>query len=284
MTALQRPARGLELVDGIRRTLAAARTVDGLLAAAAAQAREVGGYGRALVLDVADGRLSAEITAELGHEASDALRRRALAAPIAIGGDSLEADLARGAAPGRSAYSVIERALDLEDAVIVPVTPENVPVALLVADAPGPRPEGEGLLAVIAHFAALQLTALVLRTRVDELSTEIRYLTASAHALLHEAQHAPISLPRDHGQGLAFAQIGMIQGRRRQDDGLLTPREREIMEQVVAGRSNSEIAAELHLSADTVKTHVGRLLRKLGATNRVGAVVAYLERTREDAP
>lgn len=49
----------------------------------------------------------------------------------------------------------------------------------------------------------------------------------------------------------------------------LTDREREVAVAVGGGLSNAEIAASLHLSVPTVKTHVSRLLDKLGATNRV---------------
>ncbi|HEY1642747.1 MAG TPA: response regulator transcription factor [Streptosporangiaceae bacterium] len=58
--------------------------------------------------------------------------------------------------------------------------------------------------------------------------------------------------------------------------GELTPREREVLEQIAAGRSNAEIAAALHLSVATVKTHVSRLLAKLDCRDRAQlVVVAY---------
>lgn len=53
----------------------------------------------------------------------------------------------------------------------------------------------------------------------------------------------------------------------------LTPREREVAAAVARGRSNADIAAELFLSLATVKTHVGRVLQKLGVDNRVQAAV-----------
>lgn len=53
----------------------------------------------------------------------------------------------------------------------------------------------------------------------------------------------------------------------------LTPREREVFGHIAQGRSNPEIAIDLFLSEATVKTHVGHILSKLGARDRVQAVV-----------
>lgn len=57
-------------------------------------------------------------------------------------------------------------------------------------------------------------------------------------------------------------------------DDLLSPRERHVLDLLAEGRSNKEIARELGVSANTVKTHLANLYAKLGARRRTEAVAA----------
>jgi DNA-binding NarL/FixJ family response regulator len=71
-----------------------------------------------------------------------------------------------------------------------------------------------------------------------------------------------------------FARTAPAPDRRLTD---LTPREFDVLTLIARGLTNPEIAAQLVLSEATVKTHVRRVLSKLGARDRVGAVILAYE-------
>ncbi len=72
--------------------------------------------------------------------------------------------------------------------------------------------------------------------------------------------------------------------RSREPEPVLTPRETEVLELLMAGRSNREIAASLSINPKTVKVHVGHLLAKTGVTNRVALTVRTLRTRSRQVP
>jgi DNA-binding CsgD family transcriptional regulator len=96
-------------------------------------------------------------------------------------------------------------------------------------------------------------------------------------------QRTPLTLHLDH-----LAIEGLMSALGRRSDGAgpralpdelrrLTDRELTVLRAMATGATNAEIAAELFLSVATVKTHVARVLSKLGLRDRVQAVVFAYE-------
>jgi DNA-binding NarL/FixJ family response regulator len=65
-------------------------------------------------------------------------------------------------------------------------------------------------------------------------------------------------------------------------DEMLTDREREVMHLLMSGRSNREIAAAMGIEQATVKAHLGRMLRKTRASNRVELTLRAMEERATD--
>ncbi|MFD9949053.1 response regulator [Nonomuraea sp. NPDC059023] len=103
---------------------------------------------------------------------------------------------------------------------------------------------------------------LLKRTRPEELVSAIRTV-ARGESLLFPAAIRALAGSRPRVQ---------VPGIER-----LTGREGDVLRLMAKGLSNGEIAAELVVSAETVKTHVGNVLTKLGARDRTQAVIAAYE-------
>jgi DNA-binding NarL/FixJ family response regulator len=72
---------------------------------------------------------------------------------------------------------------------------------------------------------------------------------------------------------IALHAASALNGKRRHAPGhQLTPREGEVLDQLARALSNQEIAAALHITEETVKSHVKAILRKLGARDRAQAL------------
>jgi DNA-binding NarL/FixJ family response regulator len=136
--------------------------------------------------------------------------------------------------------------------------------ALAGPDVPDPMP-----IVVITTFdldeyvyAALRAGAcgFLLKTAGPDLLSQAVRAAADGEALI-----APTVTRRLLG---AFAGSGPAPPPQ-QPTGPLTDREEEVLTAVARGRTNSEIAAELHIALSTVKTHIASLLLKIGVRNRV---------------
>jgi len=114
--------------------------------------------------------------------------------------------------------------------------------------------------------------------RDDEVQTALDagalgYLQKSASrdellAALRQVARGVRSLPPEVARRLAALRLGPA----------ITPREREILALIAAGRANKEIASELGVSEDTVKRHVSHILEKLDVNDRAQATAEAIRR------
>jgi DNA-binding CsgD family transcriptional regulator len=276
-------AQRLARLPLLQERLGRATGVGELLAEGAELARTECGFARGLVVAIRDGRLTADATDALSDPASDALRLRVLADPSAIVPGTVEAELVRRAGqpiPQRGeGPSTLGDALDLEHPALGLIAPQSAALGLLVLDRPAAEigPLERSLVSALAAVLAGALEHVILRARIAELSSELRYLTVSARALAREAFEAPISLPVQGRHAPAFRSVEGAPLRPSPSAAeLLSTREAEIAALLARGRSNRDIAGALHLSPETVKDNVARIARKLGATNRVEAAIRFL--------
>jgi DNA-binding NarL/FixJ family response regulator len=120
-------------------------------------------------------------------------------------------------------------------------------------------------------FGALSAGAsgfLLKRTSPEELLAAIRTVAAGDSLL------SP-SVTRIVVDRVAREPLPSAAADRRLDD--LTPREREVLALIARGLTNGEIGAELVIEESTVKTHVKRILMKLGLRDRIQAVIFAYE-------
>ena len=103
-------------------------------------------------------------------------------------------------------------------------------------------------------------------TRPDALLDAIRTVAAGAALLSPGATRAVISRALSRPDATAPERLAS-----------LTAREREVLQLIATGRNNQEIADELVVSPLTAKTHVSRILAKMGARDRVHLVIAAYE-------
>ena len=149
-------------------------------------------------------------------------------------------------------------------------------------------PDGEGteligeLREANPSFAALVLTASLDRTE------HARAVEAGAAGVLHKSADvdAILDATRRLGEGETLLSeeellaLLRLAGQNREEEvearasiEQITPREKEVLQKLAKGLSNKEIAAKLHMSVDTERTHMMNILNKLGVHSRLQALV-----------
>ena len=165
-------------------------------------------------------------------------------------------------------------------------TPSVKSLALIVIDASCT----EFLLELITAFQASQPSARVIVVGLaDDFAYVERVIGAGAKGYLtHCASQVEIQMaikivldgsvwaPRKVLASLL--EQSRAEHQTRKQSPMLTPREKDVLRKLGKGSSNKEIASELAIDASAVKAHVGRLMRKLGVTNRTALGV---EATRQ---
>jgi LuxR family transcriptional regulator, regulator of acetate metabolism len=251
-----------------------------LLACSASLILEECGFSRGVILGVAERRLNAADSDALPDPASDRLRRLVLERPVAFTAGSLEEELITSAASGAPGHggspSALAARLGLGRYILEPILVQGNTVAMLVLDRdiPGVVAPERALAASYTAIVGILLEQQLLEARAADVASELRRLTTFSDALMNEALGGELLLPsfREQARPAAWMSANPDPSGVRADL-LLTAQELRVARLLAAGRSNREIAAELVLSVDTIKSHVARILQKLGVANRAQAAV-----------
>jgi DNA-binding NarL/FixJ family response regulator len=94
----------------------------------------------------------------------------------------------------------------------------------------------------------------------------------------HVRRFDEVAARRNRGNGDTAGELASLKTPVRRAEQALTAREREVLQLIADGLVNREIGVELHLSEETVKSHVRHLLAKLQARSRAHAVAIGLRR------
>jgi two-component system, NarL family, response regulator len=142
-------------------------------------------------------------------------------------------------------------------------------------------PDGDGVEAIRTLRAEFPAIRILVLTTYDGDEDIYRGLQAGAQGYLlkdvpYEELIAAIRLVHAGQKYLPPPLMAKVS--ERMGGAVLTEREREVVQLLVAGHSNAEIGAALHIAEGTAKFHVTNILAKLGVQDRTQAVVVALKR------
>lgn len=281
----------------IQRALARLRTIgstDGMLAAAPETLCETCGFEAAVLLRLDDGLVSVSAAHSIHDSEFGALVHdvEAGSPPVRIEELPLETRMLRRRDPilvtdathDRRVRTDIAAALDVTTYVAAPIAPRDRVIGFLHATrSPEVDQLDRDLLWAFAEGYGYALERTILLERLQRQGTRIRDLVSSTEAALTEIGAAGLSISSTTadlvGAEHAPADAAFLHAQSFPLHSVLTRRELEVIELLAAGETNRRIAARLVVSPGTVKSHVSRILEKLGAANRAEAVSKYLGAT-----
>jgi DNA-binding CsgD family transcriptional regulator len=163
--------------------------------------------------------------------------------------------------------------------VAAPIAPEGRVIGFLHADVHYQRREVDivdrDLLWAFAEGCGYALERTLLRDQVRQQRERIRELLRTADGLVNEIGDSELRLERADTEAAARTTSPLPAGGSRVHS-LLTAREIEVMELLVTGSTNKQIAERFVVTEGTVKAHVTHIYRKLHAANRAEAVHRYM--------
>jgi DNA-binding CsgD family transcriptional regulator len=278
--------RVLERVRAALARLADAGPVSEIIERAPAEAAAAIGLDRVLLSRVEDGRLVAEALHWNGDaKSAEQTLARLRAAPVQIAYPLVEGELLRrrrAAIVTEEDGDPVTRQANWEvmrwgDYVAAPVLMDGHVVGFLHGDrAIGPlrAADREALSRFAEGFSDVYERA-VLRRRLRIERQELRRIATWADARTAELSDGVIDLARDR-QPADGEESERPPAARSVLRDLLTPRELDVLEHLVRGETNADIARSLVVSEGTVKFHVKNILRKMNAANRAEATSRYL--------
>jgi DNA-binding CsgD family transcriptional regulator len=280
--------RLLERVRDALGRLADAGPVSEIIERAPAEAAAALELDRVLLSRVEDGWLVAEALHWEGDaKSAEHTLARLRAEPVRIGYPLIEGELLRrrraaivtpddGEPATRQANWEIMR---WQHYLAAPILMDGRVVGFLHGDRPG----GEAALRAVDREALSRFAEgfsdvyerAVLRRRLRVERQELRRIASWADGRTAELSDGAIDLARDR-QPAEGEEADRPPAARSALRDLLTPREIDVLEHLVRGETNADIARSLVVSEGTVKFHVKNILRKMNAANRAEATSRYL--------
>lgn len=193
-----------------------------------------------------------------------------------------EPEIVHDAAADPRTYKPFVEAGRLRSYVVAPIIPAGRVVGLLHADHGADGQVGEvdrGVLSAFAEAFGRLYERMVVLERMHAQRSYVRETFAVAETLMVALAGAEIELDgaRDDDERAIREFIDEPTSASEAIDEMLTAREQDVLAMLVRGYSNAEIAERLVIKVGTVKSHVKRILRKVGAVNRAEAISRYMD-------